>query len=216
ARQRLRALLPPDAPAFDSVAAAHAPLPRLPVLAELMRKLDEAPALAQARLEVARRAALSQVELARRTPDLTVLLGSKRERSAGTDDGGRQLVLGLSVPLPLFDRNAGAVRAALSRLDQARDQQTAAAARLRLDLEQAHSRLAAALREVAVIDADILPRAGSAFDAVTRGFEAGKFSYLDVLDAQRSLLNSRQQYVKAVGEAHRAAFDIAILTGTTP
>jgi cobalt-zinc-cadmium efflux system outer membrane protein len=213
AHRRLISWLPPGTPTFDGVAPPAGALPRLPNLLELTSRLDVAPALVQARLEVARRAALSQVELARRTQDLTVLVGSKRERSAGSLENGRQLVLGLSVPLPLFDRNAGAVLASLRRLDKAQDEQSAALVRQRLELEQAHARLATALQEAALIDADILPGARSAYDAATRGFEAGKFSYLEVLDAQRSLFNARQQSVKAAGEAHRAAADIAILTG---
>lgn len=213
AHRRLISWLPPGTPAFDGVAPPTGALPRLPDLLELTSRLDAAPALVQARLEVARRAALSQVELARRTQDLTVLVGSKREHSAGAPANGRQLVLGLSVPLPLFDRNAGAVLASLRRLDKAQVEHAAALVRLRLDLEQAHARLATALQEAALIDADILPGARSAYDAAMRGFEAGKFSYLEVLDAQRSLFNARQQSVKAAGEAHRAAADIAILTG---
>ena len=218
ARQRLAALLPPSAPPFDSVAAPASALPRLPELAGLMVRLEQSPAMAQARLEVLRRTALAQVELARRAPDLTVLVGSKRERSLGERNLGaggdkRQLVLGVSVPLPLFDRNTGAVLAALRRVDRARDDEAAALVKLRLELQQAHARLASALQEIALIDADIVPGAQSAFDAASRGFELGKFSHLEVLDARRTLFQSMQQHVRAVAEAQRAAFDIAVVTG---
>jgi cobalt-zinc-cadmium efflux system outer membrane protein len=207
AQQRLLAMLPADAPPFGHVDGGRVALPRLPVLATLFEAAQQAPVLAQARLEVARRAALSQLELSRRTPDLTLLLGARRDNGAG-----RQLLLGVSLPLPLFDRNQGAVLAAMRRLDKARDEQALAQRKLRLELGEAHARLASALAEVALIEHDIVPGARDAFDAARRGFEAGKFSALEVLDAQRTLLQFSSAHLKAVAEAHRAAADIAIVT----
>ncbi|MDB5879537.1 MAG: hypothetical protein JWQ41_2951, partial [Variovorax sp.] len=49
--------------------------------------------------------------------------------------------------------------------------------------------------------------------AATTGFEFGKFAYLDVLDAQRTLLLARSQYLRALAEVHRAATDLDRLLG---
>ena len=67
------------------------------------RALDLSPVLTRARIEVERREARSQLERARRHPDLTVSLGAKRDEALGRS----QAIIGLSVPLPLFDRNLG-------------------------------------------------------------------------------------------------------------
>ncbi|MGK2926565.1 MAG: TolC family protein, partial [Lysobacterales bacterium] len=53
----------------------------------------------------------------------------------------------------------------------------------------------------------------SAFDAATRGFELGKFSFLEVLDAQRTLFQAKTQHLRALAEGHRAAAEIERVLG---
>ena len=59
----------------------------------------------------------------------------------------------------------------------------------------------------------ILPGAQSAYDAATKGFELGKFNFLEVLDAQRTLFQARAQYQRALAEAYRAAAEIERVLG---
>ena len=80
--------------------------------AELARRLPDAPAIRQAHLDAERLAALAEVERARSTPDLTVSLGAKRDAEAGRN----MAVLGVSMPIPVFDSNRGAQLEALRRL----------------------------------------------------------------------------------------------------
>lgn len=183
-----------------------APPPPLP---QLERVLHTAPTLARARIEVERRQALSQLERARRNPDLTVSLGTKRDEALGR----RQAIIGLSVPLPLFDRNQGNVHEALMRADKARDELAAAEHRIAAELRQAHARLESARQQLELIRADILPGAQSAYDAAQKGFEFGKFNFLDVLDAQRTLLQATSQHVQMLMEAHRASAAIERILG---
>ncbi|POM16119.1 Cobalt-zinc-cadmium resistance protein CzcC [Burkholderia cepacia] len=49
---------------------------------------------------------------------------------------------------------------------------------------------------------------------MSRGYELGKFSFLDVLDAQRTLFQGQSQYVRALADAHTARADIGRLVGT--
>jgi len=58
-----------------------------------------------------------------------------------------------------------------------------------------------------------LPGAQSAFDAASQGFALGKFNFLDVLDAQRTLFQSKSHYLSALAESHRASVDIERLVG---
>ncbi|MNH31019.1 Cobalt-zinc-cadmium resistance protein CzcC precursor [compost metagenome] len=53
-------------------------------------------------------------------------------------------------------------------------------------------------------DRAILPSAQQALDAATRGFERGKFAFLDVLDAQRTLVAARLQYLQAQAQGSEA------------
>lgn len=209
ARIRLAALWAGDARQLNINAPQSAALPLAPPLDRLLAQLDRSPAMRHARIEVGRREALARLEKSRRTPDVNVIVGAQRE---GPDTRNRA-VLGLSVPLPLFNRNDGAVLDALRRVDKARDEQDAEGARLRAELAQAHARLTAALGECALIADEVLPGAEDAQRAASRGFELGKFGLIDVLDAQRVLAQSKNQYLNAVAESHRAAADIARLLG---
>jgi len=58
-----------------------------------------------------------------------------------------------------------------------------------------------------------LPGAQSAFDAATKGYQLGKFSFLEVLDAQRTLFQSRAQYLQALADYQRGYADIERLIG---
>jgi cobalt-zinc-cadmium efflux system outer membrane protein len=180
-----------------------------PTTDELLARLPAAPQITRSRREIDRQEALADVERSRRYPDLTVSLGSKRDEQIGR----RQTVVGLAIPLPLFDRNQGNLASALRRTDKARDELLAVQNKLSAELAQASLRLNAAASELAILRDEILPGAHSAYDAGTRGFEAGKFSFIDVLDAQRTLFQAKTQYVRALGESHRAAADIERIIG---
>ena len=59
----------------------------------------------------------------------------------------------------------------------------------------------------------MLPAASNAHDLALRGYELGKYSLLDVQDAQRSLLQVRNQYLRARLEALRSATEIERIVG---
>jgi cobalt-zinc-cadmium efflux system outer membrane protein len=65
-----------------------------------------------------------------------------------------------------------------------------------------------AQQEIASITADILPIAQTTYDAAVTGFVAGKFSFLDVLDAQRTLFQTRAQYLRALSDRYRSVADL--------
>ncbi|GGC62825.1 TolC family protein [Undibacterium terreum] len=179
-------------------------------LAGWMAKLVTAPQVSRARVEITRQQALIDVERSRRIPDITLSLGSKRDEQAGRT----QTVVGISLPIPVFDSNKGSLLSALRREDKARDELAATENRLALEMAAAYQRHAQANAELEILRADILPGAQSAFDAASRGFELGKFSSLDVLDAQRTLFQARSQHLRALAESHRALAELHRLAGT--
>jgi cobalt-zinc-cadmium efflux system outer membrane protein len=209
-KRRLAATWGGALPSFDAVEIAQNPMATHPDTAELLARLPAAPKIARARLEIERQQALADVERSSRIPDLTVSLGSKRDEQIGQ----RQTVVGFAVPIPLFNRNQGNLLSALRRTDRARDELLVVENRLSVELEQASLRLNAATHELAILRGEILPGAQSAYEAGVKGFEHGKFSFLDVLDAQRTLFQAKTQYVRALAESHRAASDIERIVGT--
>ena len=124
-----------------------------------------------------------------------------------------RLMLGMSVPLPLFDRNLGNERAALSRRDKAEAEAHATALHQRAELLSARQRWLTASQVSELLREQVLPGAQTAYAAATKGFSLGKFSYLEALDAQRTLLEARTQYLDAVAEAYGAASEVERLIG---
>ena len=111
------------------------------------------------------------------------------------------------------DRNQGNLLEALRREDKSRDELAAADIQLKSAVAQAWGRLDTADVQARTLRDQVLPGAQSAYDAATKGFELGKFNFIDVLDAQRTLFQAKAQYLRAHGEAHRAAADIDRLLG---
>jgi cobalt-zinc-cadmium efflux system outer membrane protein len=211
ARRRLSATWGSNQPVFERADGQVDAIPPAASLPDLIRRLEQSPSIARARIEVERRHALVQVERSRQYPNVTVSVGAKREEQLGRS----QAILGLSVPLPLFDRNQGNVQEALSRTDKARDELAATEVRLGNELAQWHERLMTARTEADLLQREVLPGAQSAYDAAVKGFEFGKFGFLDVLDAQRTLFQARSQFLRTLSEAHRASAEIERLVGPT-
>ncbi len=206
--QELRALLAGGVP-FDALDGNALLLPTLPPIDVLQARVENSPTMRQARLETSRLSALADLEQAKRKPDIAVSLGMQRSQQ----DGRSTAIVGVSIPLPVFDTNRGNIIQSLRLRDKSEDDARALELRLRADLAIARQRMEIASQEVAAVSAEILPSAQLAFDAAAQGFELGKFEYLDVLDAQRTLLQARSQYLRSLGESHRAAADVARLLG---
>ncbi|TFF37600.1 TolC family protein [Pseudomonas sp. RIT623] len=191
---------------LDSASLSPGPAPRAePLLAKVEQTADWRLAAAQ----VERGEAGLGSEKAQRIPNLTVSLGSQYSR----EDRERVNVVGLSMPLPLFDRNQGNVLAAARRSDQARDLRNAVELRLRSETRSALDQWATAMGEVQAYDRTILPSAQQAVDTATRGFEMGKFAFLDVLDAQRTLIEARGLYLDALAAATAARAQVERIYG---
>ncbi|SDU66986.1 MULTISPECIES: TolC family protein [Pseudomonas] len=217
AYQRLAQVMGAPLPAFVSVGDPGRSIPTVPDSSLLLNRIGETAELRLAKLQIDQREASLGLEKAQRIPDLTVSIGSQydeRERE-------RVNVVGLSMPIPLFNRNQGNVLAAARRTDQARDLRNASELRLRTEIQTTLDQWVTANTEVASFNQTILPAAQSAVDTATRGFEMGKFNFLDVLDAQRTLISARTQYIQAIAEAtdawvriERIFGDVALLTRT--
>ncbi|VVN35778.1 Cobalt-zinc-cadmium resistance protein CzcC [Pseudomonas fluorescens] len=185
---------------FQAVAGQNQLTPALPPVAHLLARLEQTAELRLAELSILQNEASVGLEKAQRIPDLDVSIGSQYEASVRE----RVNLVGVSMPIPLFNRNQGNVLAATRRADQARDLRNAAELRLRTETRQALDLWQTANTEVRAFNQQILPAAQSAVDSATRGFEMGKFSFLDVLDAQRTLIAARTQYLTATAQATEA------------
>jgi len=211
ARNRLAATWGSATPRFEQAEGKTDILPEVFPAEEIGQRLNSSPVLVRARHEADRFAALADVERSRQIPNVTISLGSKRAEDLGRD----QTIVGVSIPFPIFDRNQGNLLEALRRADKARDDLSATEIRLSTAIAQNQERLKALVVEAQTLQNEILPGARSAYEAASKGFELGKFSFLEVLDAQRTFFQARAQYLKSLSEAHRTAAELERVLGST-
>ncbi|MDH1530003.1 TolC family protein, partial [Pseudomonas mosselii] len=194
---------------FDRLDASNLSPGPAPQAEPLLAKVEQTAEWRLAAAQIERGDASLGSEKAQRIPNLTVSLGSQYSR----EDRERVNVVGLSMPLPLFDRNQGNVLAAARRADQARDLRNAVELRLRSETRSALEQWGTAMGEVQAYDRTILPAAQQAVDTATRGFEMGKFAFLEVLDAQRTLIDARGLYLEALAQATDARAQVERIYG---
>lgn len=173
-----------------------------PATAEAAESRSE---LARLRAELARKQAEIESLRANAIPDLVV--GAGVTRFADTDDTA--FLASVSIPLPVFNRNQGAILRARQEVELIQAQTAAARFALGADLTRAREGLAAAWNEAETLKGKVLPGAERAFATAREGYRAGKFTYLDILDAQRTLTDAREQLNQALRDVHvrRAQLD---------
>jgi cobalt-zinc-cadmium efflux system outer membrane protein len=176
----------------------------VPSLDELTDRIESHPEVQRWVAETERRRSAVELERAQAVPDVNAGLGIRYVNEI--DDAA--LVGGVSVPLPLFDRNQGGILAARLRAAQALDEGRASQRELATRLVREHSRLTAAFHEAQSIDSALLPAARDAYDATRRAYDEGKLPYLDVLDAQRTLFDTEAQRLEALAEYHSALVQV--------
>jgi cobalt-zinc-cadmium efflux system outer membrane protein len=195
---------------FERARGDLAALPPLPTPERLLAAAPESPELARWNAEISQREAAIALERARRIPDVTLSLGA-RHYAEGSDTG---LVAGVSVPLPLFDRNRGNILDTRYRLARAQAERRLADVSVRTALTASYQELSIANGEIEALRDRIIPRAERVFQETRRGYATGLFRYVEVLDAQRTLFDARRELLEALAAFHFSATDLERLTGT--
>ena len=209
ARKRLSALWGNPSPVFEQAYGDVENIPLVPSFENLLALLENAPAIRIANLEVSARGGSTKLARSQSTPNITISAGIVHNNELGLN----QALIGLSVPIPLFDRNQGNVQEAVSLQYKAQDELIALKTQLTTKLAGEHERLSVARLSAISLREEILPGAQNAFEAANKGFNAGKFNFLDVLDAQRTLFQAKSQYIQVLLDAHQAIAEIESILG---
>jgi outer membrane protein, heavy metal efflux system len=196
-------------PRFEAVAGELEKISAIPTVESLAELISQNPDIARWAVEITRRRAQVELAKAQGTPDVTVGVGGRRI----SETSDNVLVVAVSLPLPIFDRNQGGILEARFNTAKALEQQRAAEVRVGTALGSAYQELAAAYEEAVMLKEDVLPAAQASFDATNQAYAQGKLGYLDVLDAQRSLIEMRFEYLEALSAYHAAVAQVEGLIG---
>ena len=209
ARVRLTSTWGSTTPSFERAEGEFDKVDPPPPLAALSKQILDNPDIIGSRTELDLRRSSLDLERARRIPDVTLSAGVRRFEES--DDSA--FVASVSIPIPVFGINPGSRREAERRIPQGKELRRATELQVKSALEQAYGKLVALFEELTVLKRDVLPGAKSAFDAAELGFRQGKFGFLDVLDAQRTLFEARARYIETLGSYHVLKLDIERLIG---
>jgi outer membrane protein, heavy metal efflux system len=179
----------------------------IPTLEWIANDLAQHPAIAEARADVAAYRARVDLAQASRIPDIRVEALYRRMESSRKD----AFDLGVSVPLPLFDRNQGRIRAAQAESEAAEARSRSIVVALEQRLRESHSRLKAALLDVQSLRADVLPRMTAVLHAYEARFAAGDIALLELLTVRRESAELRMEYLEALRGSFEAWGDLRSL-----
>ena len=209
ARERLAAFWGGTSPLFESVEGKFDSFQDLPPLENLLKFVPDNPDAARLHAEMQLRHSTFDLEKARDIPDVTVSAGIRRFEETGDS----ALITGISIPIPVFGINPGGTLEAERRISKARHQGRSAIVNITSSLKQAYREGAALHSSLATISTKVLPGAQRAFEAAQQGYRQGKFDFLDVLDAQRTLFEAHERYLETAAAYHQTTLDIERLTG---
>lgn len=170
------------------------------------RLAAQAPQVQRAQAQLARQQAQLELERSRRHQDWTLSMGLKKGQDEG--NGKAQVLLGLAVPLPWFDKNQGNLQSAGKQLEQAQHELQASQMQTLSAIRQEYAQLQTLYAQALGMQQEILPAAKRALEAAGIGFQHGKFSFLEMLDAQRTYFSARSQYLHMLSAAQRSAANL--------
>lgn len=209
-RRNLSSLWDGNEPLFDAAEGDLESVVPVPSYDNLVQYISHNPDVARWAAEIEQREASLRLEKAEAIPDPLVSGGYRRINE--NDDNA--FVVGLSIPIPVFDRNQGGILEARRRLSKADREKRNAEITVNAALTDAYKNLSSSYEEVTSLGREVLPEARSAYSAIFEGYREGKFSLLDVLDAQRTVFDIDFQYIDALRAYHHSLADVERLTGT--
>lgn len=158
-----------------------------------------------AQVEIERNQILLERATVEPHPNVTVQGGYMRMVTPGTD----MAMVQFSLPIPLWNKNQGGIRAAQAGVSRASHAARKTQVDLAKQLAGVTGRFDVARQQVAKYEKSILPKAKESVSITQRGFDQGEFDLLRVLQSQRILVESQLNYLNAQEARWTAAAEIA-------
>jgi cobalt-zinc-cadmium efflux system outer membrane protein len=209
ARRELAVLMGDTAAKFSAVSGRLDDLGRPPSFQVVIAAIDSNPQLMRWTAVYAQRNAELLLARLKPYPDVRVSGGWRHYNETG-DDAVR---LSLSVPIPVFDRNQGNILSAQESLAKTKAEREANRNTLIVLAGRAYDSLQGSLRELKVLRDVAIPKSSQAADAIFEGYGQGRFTLLEVLDAQASVTQARLREQEAQQNFHIAVATIEGLVG---
>ena len=157
------------------------------------------------------RAAKLELEKSQAVPDLTVSGGIKYLNELKTNS----FVAGVSMPLPFFNRNQGNIQSAEVLLRQVDEIKNARALSVISNINSSFNNLLSAYNNSTKLKEEIIPESENAYEITRQGYLQGRFAFIDLLDAQRTLFDTEAQYLLELADYYQSLIELENITGKT-
>lgn len=128
-------------------------------------------------------------------------------------DRDKLFSVGVSIPLPLFNRNQGAKAEAATTIAQSQRRREFVESVVRAEVTSALARYQAAQASLATFEQGVIARSNDNIRAIRAAYDAGAFRVTDLIAEQRRLLDSQREYTEALAERYRALADLQSALG---
>ena len=209
ARRELAVLMGDTSPKFGTVSGRLDTTGRPPSFQVVIAAIDANPQLVRWNAVYAQRNAELLLARLRPYPDVRLSAGW-RHFNETNDDAVR---LSVTVPIPVFDQNQGNILSAQENLAKTRAEREANRKTLLVVAGRAYDTLQGSLRELTILRETAIPKSRQASEAIFEGYGQGRFTLLEVLDAQASVVQAQLREQEALQNFHVAVATIEGLVG---
>lgn len=168
---------------------------------------DRRPDLLAAREELRRAETETRVQRALRSPNVTLGGGYKR------DFGTNAVVFGVTVPVPLWNKNQGGIARAAAEQRVVASNLASVELDVRLDIQQAQNSVDVNRARADYIERQVLASARESRDVVSESYRLGAMDLIDFLDAQRAFRDTLRTYNRALFDYRVSLFELDAALG---
>lgn len=222
ARRDLAVLFGDSVPRFGAAAGRLSGIGRPPPFRSVVEAIEANPQLMRWTAVTAQRNADLILARLKRIPDVQISAGWRHYQETVEFSAGRPVQfnndnavrLGVSVPLPVFDQNAGNIIAAEDALAKTGAERAINKLVLISVAGRAYDTLNGSLAELKLLRTSVIPNARSASETIQSGYRQGRFTLLELLDVRGSVLQALLREQEALQNFHIAVATIEGLVGS--
>lgn len=185
-------------------------IPKVVPLEDLGDLIREHPEVVRSYFEENLRASKIALEKSKAIPDVSLRGGPRYLKEANK----WVWCIGLSLPIPINDRNQGHIWEARVNLEKLEKEREALWVKLLNQLNTSYMTIQTTFSELNLLKNAILPAAQKAYDFSYKGYELARYNYLELIETERAYRNSKVRYLQALGEYHKALSILQGLTGS--
>ncbi len=160
------------------------------ILPSLSQQIDSTRYVRQLHHQKEMTRAAKRLAAAEAKPGITLSGGFKRFEV----NNSKSFLFGISLPLPLFNRNQGQTAALEATIRSQEYKQKRARLETKAFLSSAISQLNQLIRRHLALDSLLLPTAENAYKNIEKNYNVGRIPFTSLLEAERSLIELRFQH----------------------